>query len=133
MSVKRQIPSLCKFFSFYEEIPEEVLDETDVDSCFYHNSFDNFESQHPIVRDSKGSNKEFFSFKLFQFCDLKTRQLYIQKEVNISRRELNCSIDSLRIFLKTFDHAGKCIQNSLPQPKVEFGSTSSKDNLFAHY
>ena len=34
MSVKKQIPSLCKLYSFYEEIPEEFLDETDVDSIF---------------------------------------------------------------------------------------------------
>ena len=35
MSVKKQIPSSCKLYSFYEEIPEEFLDETDVDSYFY--------------------------------------------------------------------------------------------------
>ena len=34
MSVKKQIPSLCKLYSFYEGIPEEFLDETDVDSYF---------------------------------------------------------------------------------------------------
>ena len=34
MSVKMQIPSLCKFYSFYEAKPEELLDETDVDSYF---------------------------------------------------------------------------------------------------
>ena len=32
MSVKKQIPILCKLYSFYEEIPEEFLYETDVDS-----------------------------------------------------------------------------------------------------
>ena len=32
MSVKKEIPSLCKLYSIYEEIPEEFLDETDVDS-----------------------------------------------------------------------------------------------------
>ena len=32
MSVKKQIPSLCKLYSFYEEIPEVFLDEIDVDS-----------------------------------------------------------------------------------------------------
>ena len=37
MSVKKQIPSLCKLFLFYDEIPDEFLDETDVDSFFYHN------------------------------------------------------------------------------------------------
>ena len=34
MSVKKQIPSLCKYYSFYKEIPEEFLDETDEDSFF---------------------------------------------------------------------------------------------------
>ena len=32
MSVKKQIPSFCKFYSFYEEKPEEFLDETDLDT-----------------------------------------------------------------------------------------------------
>ena len=44
MSVKKQFPSLCKLYSFYEEIPEEFLDETDVDSYFHHNIFDNVAS-----------------------------------------------------------------------------------------
>ena len=45
MFVKEQIPNLCKLYSFYEEIPEEFLDETDVDSYFYHNVFDISQSQ----------------------------------------------------------------------------------------
>ena len=65
---------------------------------------------------------------------LKTQQPYIlQKEVNISKRELTCLVDNLRDFLKTFDQASKCIQISLPKPKVEIESTKPKDNLFAHY
>ena len=133
MSVKKQIPSLCKLYSFYEEIPE-FLDETDVDSYFYHNIFDISQSQHRIVRVSRGSNKKSFAVKLFQFCDLKTQQRYIlQEEVNISKRELTCLVDNLRDFLKTFDQASNCIQIPLPKPKVEIGSTKSKDNLFAHY
>ena len=134
MSVKKQIPSLCKLYSFYEEIPEEFLDETDVDSYFYHNIFDSSQSQHRRVRVSRGSNKNSFAIKLFQFRDLKTQQRYIlQKEVNISKRELTCLVDSLRDFLKSFDHTSKCIQIPLPKPKVEIGSTNSKDNLFGHY
>ena len=31
MSTKKQISSLCKLYSIYEEIPEEFLDKTDVD------------------------------------------------------------------------------------------------------
>ena len=134
MSVKKQIPTLCKLYSFYEEKPEEFLDETDVDSYFYHNNFDISQSQHRIVRVSRGSNKKSFAIKLFQFYDLKTSQRYIhQEEVNISKRELTCLVDNLRDFLKTFDQASKCIQIPLPKPKVEIGSTKSKDNLFAHH
>ena len=134
MSVKKQIPSSCKIYSFYEKIPEEFLDKTDVDSYFYHNIFDISQSQHQKVRVSRGSNEKSFAIKLFQFCDLKTQQRYIpQGEVIISKRELTCFIDNLRDFLKTFDQASKCIQIPLPKPKVEIGSTKSNDNLFAHY
>ena len=134
ISVRKQFPSLCKVYSIYEETPEEFLDETDVDSYFYHNIFDISQSQHRIVRVSRGSNKKSFAIKLFQFCDLKTQQRYIlQEEVNISKRELTCLVDNLRHFLKTFDQASKCIQIPLLKPKVEIGSTESKDNLFAYH
>ena len=134
MTVKTQIPSLCKFYSFYEEIPEESLVETDEDSCFYRNIFDISQSQHRIVRVSRISNKKYFAIKLFQFCDLKTQQHYIlQEEVNISKEGLTYLVDSLRDFRKTFDQASECIQIPLPKPKIEIGSTNSKDNLFAHY
>ena len=134
MSVKKQIPSLCKLYSFYEEIPEEFLDKTDVDGSFYHNIFDISQSQHRIVRVSRGTNKKSFAIKLFHFCELKTQQRYIlQEEVIISKRELTCLADNLRVFLKTFDQASKCIQFPLPKRKVEIGSTKSKDILFAHH
>ena len=124
MSVKKQLLSLCKLFSFYEEVQEEFLDETDVDRYFYHNIFDISQSQHRIVRVSRGCNKKPFSIKLFQFCDLKTQQRYIlQEEVNISKRELTCLVDNLRNFLKTIDQACKCIRIPLPKPKYEIGST----------
>ena len=57
MSLKKQIHSLCKIYSFYEEKPEELLDKTDVDSYFYHNIFDISQSQHRIVRVGRGSEK----------------------------------------------------------------------------
>ena len=102
MSVKKQIPSLCKLFSFYEEIPEEFLDETDVVSYFY-NIFDISESQHRIVRVSRGTNKKSFAIKLFQFSDLKTQKRYIlQEEVKISKSELTCLVDNLRVFFQNF-------------------------------
>ncbi len=64
MSIKKQIPSLINLYTIYEEISEIFLDETDVDSYFYHKILviDNRN-----VRVSKGSNKKIFPFKLFQF------------------------------------------------------------------
>ena len=86
MSFKKQIPSLCKLYSIYEEILEEFLDETDVDSYFYHNVFDISQSQHRIVRVSRGSNKESFAIKLFQFCDVKTAMLYPPRSEYLQKR-----------------------------------------------
>ena len=40
MSAKKKSSSLCKLHLVYEEIPEEFLDGTDVDSYFYHNILD---------------------------------------------------------------------------------------------
>ena len=53
--------------------------------------------------------------------------------MNISKRELTCLVNNLRVFLKTFDQASKCIQIPLPKPNFEIVSTKSKDNLFAHH
>ena len=98
-----------------------------------HKIFDICQSQHRKVRVSRGSNKKSFAIK-FLFCDLKTQQPYIlQVEANMSKREVTCLADSLRNFLKIFDQTSNCIQIPLPKPKVEIGSTKSKDNLFAHY
>ena len=36
MSTKKQISSLRNLYSIYEEIPEEFLDKTDVDSNIFH-------------------------------------------------------------------------------------------------
>ena len=53
--------------------------------------------------------------------------------MNLSKKELTCLVDNLRDFLKTFDQASKCIYIPLPKPKVDIGSTKSKDNFFAHH
>ena len=95
MSVKKQIPSLCKLYSIYEEIPEEFLDETDVDSYFYHNIFVNSNSQHRIVRVSRGSNKKSFAKKVvpvLRFKDTATlysprRSEYLQKRTQLFGRQ----------------------------------------------
>ena len=132
MSNKKQKSSLCKLFSVYEEIPEEFLDETDVDSYFYHNILDNSQSPHRIVRISKGSNKKSFAFKVFHFCDSKLQQRFILKEeVSISKKEIESLLDSLGEFLRAFDQANKVSQIPLPKPKFEIGFTNAKDELFS--
>ena len=112
-----------KFFSFYEEIPEEFLDEFAVDNYFHQNIFDISQSEHRTVRVTRESNKKSFAIKLFQFWGLKTQQRYIlQEHVKISKKELTSLVDSLGFFLKTFDHASKCIQIPLPKLKIEMRS-----------
>ena len=133
MSTKKQIYSLCKLYSIYEEIPEEFLDETDVDSYFYHNILDVSQSHHRIVRVSKGSNKKSFAFKIFHFCDSELQQRFILKEeVSISKNEIESLLDSLGEFLKAFDQANKVSQIPLPKPEFETGFTKAKDELFSH-
>ena len=68
MSTKKQIFGLCKFYSVYEEIPEESFDWTDVDSFFYHNILDLSQSHHRLVRVSKGSKKTLLISKCFSFA-----------------------------------------------------------------
>ena len=133
MSTKKQISSLCKLYSIYEEIPEEFLDETDVDSYFYHNILDNSLSHNRIVRVSKVSNKKSFAFKVFHFCDSKLQQRFILKEgVSNSKNEIESLLDSLIEFLKAFDQANKVSHIPLPKPKFDIGFTKAKDELFSH-
>ena len=128
MSVKKQIPSLCKLHLFYEEISKEFLDEIDIASYFYHTIFDFSQSQHRIARVIRSSNKKSFAIKLFQFCDLETQQRYILQKGTSLVWSTTCGISQ-----KTFAQASKCIQIPLPKPTVEIRSTKSEDNLFAHY
>ena len=39
MPIKNQLPMLSKHYSFYKEFPEDLLDEVDIDSNFYHSIF----------------------------------------------------------------------------------------------
>ena len=133
MSTKEKISSLCKLYSVYEEKPEEFLDETDVDSYFYHNILDISQSQHRRVRVSKGSNIKSFAFKVFHFSDSKLQQRFILKEeVSISKKEIESLLDSLGEFLKAFDQSNKVSQIPLPKPEFEIGFTKAKNELFSH-
>ena len=106
MSIKKKIPSLSKFYTLYEEVPESFLDEIDVDSYFYHNTLDLALIDNRIVRVSKGSNKKIFALKRFQFCNLKNQQRFIlEEEVSVSLKELPPNLNTRRQFLKQYDKA----------------------------
>ena len=81
MSVKKQIPSLRKLYTIYEEVPESFLDETDVDDYFYHNILDIALIDNRIVRVCKGSNKKFLLSNCFSFATWK-----INKDSFLKRR-----------------------------------------------
>ena len=133
MSTKKQISSLCKVNLVYAEIPEEILDKTDVEYYFYQNILDISQSHHRIVRVSKGANKKSFALKVFQFCDSKLQQRYfLKEEVSISKKEIESILDSLGEFLKAFDQPNKVSQIPLPKPKFEIGFTKAKNELFSH-
>ena len=54
LSVKKKTPSLCTLFSFYKKTPEELADEADKDSHFYHNIFDISKWEHREAHVTKG-------------------------------------------------------------------------------
>ena len=129
MSTKKQISTLCKLHSVYEEIPEEFLDGTDVVSYFYRNNLYISPSHHQIVWVSKRSNKKYFAFKVFHFGDLKLQQRFILKEeVSISKKESETLLDSLDDILKAFDQANKAKQIPLPNLNLRLDFQKQKTN-----
>ena len=132
MSTKKQISRLCKLYSVYDEKPEKFLDETDVDSCFYHNFLDISQSQHRIVRVSKGSNKKSFAFKVFHFAIQNCSSDLLSRKKLAIPKTTESLLDSLGEILKAFDQANKVSQIPLPKPKIEIGFTKAKDELFRH-
>ena len=133
MSTKRQISTLCKLFSVYKEIPMDFLDETDLDSYFFHNILDISQSHHRIVRVSKGYNKKTFAFKVFQFCDSKLQQgFFLKGEVSISKKENEYLPDSVGELLKALDQANKVSQIPLLKFKFEMVFTKAENELISH-
>ena len=61
MPIKNQLPTLSKLYSIYEEIPADLLDETDIDSYFYHSILTITKKENRLVRLSKTSNKNSFN------------------------------------------------------------------------
>ena len=135
MSVKKQIPRLSNIYTIYKEVPESFLDQTDVDSFFTIICWTFPRIDTRTVRVRKGSNKKFFAFKLFQFCNLKNQLRFIlEEEVSVSLKEFAAFLNTLRQFLKQYDKTVKFpALHPIPKPKQVIGFTLCKDKLFAYY
>ena len=133
MSVKQQLPSLSLLCSIYEVVPEQTLDEADVDSYFYRNILDVTKTDNRLVRVGKGSNENLFAIKVFKFCDLKAQQRFLlDEEISITKKA-RCNPQQTASLFKTVRPRTKGNSISLPKPLQEIGFTLWKDELFSHY
>ena len=129
MSTKKQISSLCKLYSVYEEKPEQFLVETDVDSYFYHNILDISQSHHRIVRVSKGSNKKSFAIKVFRFCDSKLQQRFIPKE-DVSIYGCLCNNSEIHLWLWKVWSLVVCSQSSFHVTRARKDDKNRQNTFF---
>ena len=130
MSTKKQISSLCKLYSIYEDIPEKFSVETDVDSYFYHNILDISQSHHRKVPVSKRSNEKNFAFKVFQFCDSKfySNDLFSRKKSAFPKRKLSPYSKVWVIFSKLLIKLTNCRSFHYPNLKLRLDLQKQKTN-----
>ena len=134
MPIKNQLPTLSKLYSIYEEIPEDLLDEADIDSYFYHSILNITKKEDRLVRLSKTSNKNSFNLKVFKFdCSTIQKKYSLSEEITLTRRELGVVLGCLNDFLLQFEAARQSNYYSLPTPKAPIGYTFLKDDLFCHH
>ena len=89
MSTEKQFSSLCKLYSVYEEKQKELLNETDVDSYFYHKILDISQSHHRIGL-AKDPTKSHLHSKYFIFAiQSYSSDLFSRKKSAFSKKELN--------------------------------------------
>ena len=100
MPVKQQLPSLYLLHSIHEDVPEQALDEADVDSYFYHNILDVTKTDNQLVLVSKGPIKIYLQSKSF-FCDLKTHQrFFLDEKISITKKT-RCGPEQTATLFKT--------------------------------
>ena len=109
------------------------MDETDVDSYFYHNILVIALIHVEMFELAKVPTKKFCfqTISVLQLEKSTKKRFILEEEVSISLKELAAFLNTLRQFLKQYDKAVKF--PALPKPKQEIGFTLFKDELFAHY
>ena len=134
MPIRNQLPTLSKLYSIYKEIPEDLLDEADIDACFYRSILNITKKENRLVRLSKTSNKNSFKLKVCKIdCSTIQQKYSLGEENTLTRRELGLVLDCLNDVLLPIEAARLSKYYSLPTPKAPIGHTFLKDDLFLHH
>ena len=134
MPIKNQLPTLSKLYSIYEEAPEELMDEADIDSYFYHSVLNITKKENRLVLLSNTSNKKSFNFKIFKpDCSTIQQKYSLSEAITLTRRELGVVLDCLNDFLLQFEAARQSNFYILATLKAPVGYTFLKDDLFYHH
>ena len=134
MSLKNKLPALRKLYSIYEEIPENFLDETDIDSYFFYYLLNISTVEGRLLRVSRSSNKNSFTFKVFKFDSSKLKQRYfLAQELTVTKQEVAAVIYQLSDFVEQYKKVKNSNYYRLPTPKNPFGYSFATDDLFCHH
>ena len=97
---------------------------------------DNHLPRVPITQNQEGTvemREEVLSNVGAQDLDTSSYQVSYLEDIDFNWETSQWDMDAAFRPDIPFDQASKCIQIPLPKPKVEIGSTKSKNKLFAHY
>ena len=102
MSIKKNLKFLELLYKKKEKIPIDFLiDETDVESYFFHNFLDVYVVQIGVPRLSKGLFRETYSIKAFT-CDpyIAYQSFKLTAELHLRRKEILLILENFEINLK---------------------------------
>ena len=96
--IKNELPTLSKLYSIYEEIPEDLLDEADIDAYFYRRILNITKIENRLVRLSKTSNENSSQLKVCKIdCSTIQQKYTLGEENTLTRRELGVVLHCLTI------------------------------------
>ena len=133
MSIKKKHSSFLELFYLKKEnIPcDFLIDEIDVDSCFFHNFMDVYVVQFRILRLSKGLFRETYPIKKFFFDQHFAYQSYeVTAELLLTRKENLFILENL-LTKNTYDNISKTLFFPYPTPKLV--KTPQQSSLFLHF
>ena len=109
-----------------------LIDEIDVDSCFFHNFLDVFIVQNRVIRLSKGLFRETYSIKEFTFdSHIAYQSFKLTAELHLTRKEILFILENLKLIKKSYDNISKTL--FIPYPTPKFVKTPQQSSLFLHF